>query len=734
MLSTDADSEYNHSFIKMFFGIGPRSKRLPSSKLIHPNSPYTLLFSGFMGLLLLYTAINTPVTVAFFWDSNACTSIPTLNFDIFVDTFFICDILNTFFIGVHHQGRYIDDLKWVFFNYLRTNFVFDTITSFPVSYVEVVMLSTCPVSSNLELSPNALRIIRVMKPLRLFKIFRIVKVVKTFKLMDTLGNRFRVPPRIMRLSKLFASIGLMVHLCSCLYWLVKVTTNSNEEVSLFIQSKSMQEGIDDEYTLSFYFVTTIFTTIGFGDVYAENHAERVYCIVVMYLGSLVFGILLAEVQQIVNQWTRQARNRDNHVQAILDFLRKNEIPFNLENEVVHWASFDFEETQRSKVQNEVLNSLPMKLRRNLLHYMHKGTLNRISIFSGVVHPSMKELILDIWAALRSVTYYYGSIICDSTTKADRLIIISTGVAQIKTYANIFDLRTDVAFNQNSHGTKLFDLNPGDYIGEYALLGDTDWGASYNRLDITCESMTRLMCLVLTKSAFDELIANYPPALKEELHARGQKHITSTLSRTQALRRSSSNILMEARRARVENRWFSLTMKLRLVKESSSSTQERFARHLSLHALNPSLNDVLKESRRDNDEFFFSRRKQDSDSGIKIALDSVCDSEEEDGGGIVPTRREVARHKDKRRQSTLTHASSLSNSRTGMKDLADLTDDLGSTIHAGWGRGDVEELREAMAGLQGQLQLVMEKIEKIETMTPETGSQVGEELSFQSGMV
>ena len=101
-----------------------------------------------------------------------------------------------------------------------------------------------------------------MKPLRLFKIFRIVKVVKTFKLMDTLGNRFRVPPRIMRLSKLFASIGLMVHLCSCLYWLVKVTTNTNEEMSLFIESKSMQEGIDDEYTLSFYFVSTIFTTIG----------------------------------------------------------------------------------------------------------------------------------------------------------------------------------------------------------------------------------------------------------------------------------------------------------------------------------------------------------------------------------------------------------------------------------------------------------------------------------------
>ena len=56
-----------------------------------------------------------------------------------------------------------------------------------------------------------------------------------------------------------------------------------------------------QYAASFYFITTIITTIGFGDIVPYNTAERVFCIIVMYIGSMIFGILLAEVQQVVHQ-------------------------------------------------------------------------------------------------------------------------------------------------------------------------------------------------------------------------------------------------------------------------------------------------------------------------------------------------------------------------------------------------------------------------------------------------
>ena len=41
--------------------------------------------------------------------------------------------------------------------------------------------------------------------------------------------------------------------------------------------------------------------VGFGDISASNGQERLFCVIVMFLGSVIFGTLLAEIQEAVNQ-------------------------------------------------------------------------------------------------------------------------------------------------------------------------------------------------------------------------------------------------------------------------------------------------------------------------------------------------------------------------------------------------------------------------------------------------
>jgi hypothetical protein len=43
----------------------------------------------------------------------------------------------------------------------------------------------------------------------------------------------------------------------------------------------------DQYVSSFYFVNTIFYTVGFGDVFGQNNAEMLYCTFLFYLSALV---------------------------------------------------------------------------------------------------------------------------------------------------------------------------------------------------------------------------------------------------------------------------------------------------------------------------------------------------------------------------------------------------------------------------------------------------------------
>eukprot|EP00961_Rhodomonas_salina_P147714 1988245-Rhodomonas_salina.1 len=67
---------------RRFFGIGPHGGTLQSSSLIHPGSPFGLGVAVFLMWMLLYTAVTTPLTVAFYWDWDPCDILPTASFDV----------------------------------------------------------------------------------------------------------------------------------------------------------------------------------------------------------------------------------------------------------------------------------------------------------------------------------------------------------------------------------------------------------------------------------------------------------------------------------------------------------------------------------------------------------------------------------------------------------------------------------------------------------------------------
>jgi len=139
-----------------------------------------------------------------------------------VDSYFLFDIFLTFFVGVYKNGHYYDSLKWVAMNYVKSMFIFDLITSFPVSFVEVAILAGCANGlDNSIISPSELRLARVVKPLRLAKLVRVIKVAKTVSIFSYVGALVRMPPRWIRLSKVLILIFVAVHVCACLFWLVK---------------------------------------------------------------------------------------------------------------------------------------------------------------------------------------------------------------------------------------------------------------------------------------------------------------------------------------------------------------------------------------------------------------------------------------------------------------------------------------------------------------------------------
>jgi hypothetical protein len=157
--------------------IGLQSK----SKLFNPDFPFIRCQRIISTLLLLYVAIVVQLQVGFYWHAPICEPMSTEMIDVFIDCFFIFEIILNFYTGIWYDGIYHDHVRFVAWHYITNSFPFDILTSIPVALVEFLLRQQ--VCSRDLMSTDArdvqgynqMRLLRSIKPFRIFKLLRLLK-------------------------------------------------------------------------------------------------------------------------------------------------------------------------------------------------------------------------------------------------------------------------------------------------------------------------------------------------------------------------------------------------------------------------------------------------------------------------------------------------------------------------------------------------------------------------------
>lgn len=68
------------------------------------------------------------------------------------------------------------------------------------------------------------------------------------------------------IRQVLTGIALGVHTCACVFWLCKLLSHPETEIEVFKEEFEINDDVRVQYAASFYFITTIITTIGFGDI------------------------------------------------------------------------------------------------------------------------------------------------------------------------------------------------------------------------------------------------------------------------------------------------------------------------------------------------------------------------------------------------------------------------------------------------------------------------------------
>eukprot|EP00286_Rhodomonas_abbreviata_P000318 CAMPEP_0181290624 /NCGR_PEP_ID=MMETSP1101-20121128/1514_1 /TAXON_ID=46948 /ORGANISM="Rhodomonas abbreviata, Strain Caron Lab Isolate" /LENGTH=1212 /DNA_ID=CAMNT_0023394923 /DNA_START=415 /DNA_END=4052 /DNA_ORIENTATION=- len=484
--------------------------------IIHPNSVASSVLLLMSGTLLIYSAIQVPLDIGFFWDSELCDGdIILLKFNVFVDTFFVFEILFNFFVGVWYKGEYCDSLAIIAYCYIKGRFIFDVLTSMPTSWFDLIAYNSC-YDGKAESSSSVtdiLKFIRLLKPLRLFKLLRIIKFAKIFDILDRI---LRISPQILQIAKLTFGVTLLVHLLACLFWLLK--TQYDAGFKEFMVKFNVEEGVARKWLLSMYFVNTIFTTVGFGDISGTNDVERTFCIIVMWVGTGVFAIIINGLQQAGAEMNERNREKNQQVQKVVRFMRERSVPAWMEQEVQTWIAFHIDRNTAATERDEVLKSLPPKLRNSLVLQINSRMFSKSWVFGQLAHADSEQ---DDDTARAQNKKSKGQLIAShsedcalppplssqddgsSAPKGARLYIVEIGAVALSVWLN--------GEEQMLEGKT---LTRGHFFGERSLLGGK-WGIP-DDVQFEFRAIENTELISLDKATVDEVMKMFPEELRWEM--------------------------------------------------------------------------------------------------------------------------------------------------------------------------------------------------------------------------
>ena len=277
--------------------------------------PRTSKFMGYWdfttSLALLFTALVTPVEVAFVQMPEDRWRDPLFLINRVIDVVFVVDVCFQFvlmYAAVDNDNpsgeRWVKDPREIAKRYVRSFWFYVDMISIGTSLFDIFAPQGGAMSR--------LKALRAIRVLRLFKLLRVLNASRVFERWE---KRLSINYQLLSIIRLLFGLLFGCHLFACMWGLQAsfdhLASWTGPDQKGFCQEWSIAEtcpegrscneltntSCADAGTLwlySFYFSLATVTSIGYGDISATdtNPTEQIVCIVIMLIGALTFSYLI----------------------------------------------------------------------------------------------------------------------------------------------------------------------------------------------------------------------------------------------------------------------------------------------------------------------------------------------------------------------------------------------------------------------------------------------------------
>ena len=415
---------------------------------ILPSSNFIFALDLLLTIANFYAFIFFPLNIAYNKDIRIKESIIKEIIHYLIDLIYICDFIISFFRGYYnYEMNIIRNNKTIVLNYLKEYFLFDLLEGIPIfSIIRIFMEPNNNIYSyNSEKAIKFLSIALFIKPFKIFKIIRKKHNRALEEFYSYLSENYYLE-QLTKFLIYFLIFFLFVHLFICLHIFLAFQSYPN----WIIHTNIINDSFFEKYITSLYFMITTMTTVGYGDIVCIFYIERIYHIILLVIGTLLYTFLVSKIGNYLRDESHEQIKLNKDLN-ILENIRIScpTMSFKLYNKIKNHLLSIFKKRKKTGI-SILINGVPDAIKNDLLFKIYSNVINEFTIFKNVNNSSFILQILTNFIPI--------------TSKKEEIIILEGEFIENVVFVKDGRLSMEIAIDLNNPIISIQNYLDNNFIG------------------------------------------------------------------------------------------------------------------------------------------------------------------------------------------------------------------------------------------------------------------------------
>lgn len=223
---------------------------------------------------------------------------------------------------------------------------------------------------------------RSMRFVRAFRLLRLTRLLRLLRIKD-LSDKIELVLEANTLLMFFAGILRVLfllfgitHWAACVWYAIGMRKLTDPKDHSWIEEYIGDRWDEEEdklqrYIYSFYFTLTTMTTVGYGDMSAQNYEETLFVLLLLFVASVVFAGLMGALTDLIRELKAASNIRNERKVLLSRYMRWRAVPLELFMTIRTHLLFLWDANEGFEpYEEEIKEQLPPKMKEELCYHIY----------------------------------------------------------------------------------------------------------------------------------------------------------------------------------------------------------------------------------------------------------------------------------------------------------------------------------------------------------------------------